>query len=87
MSEPDWQARRNPADLLRAVRGRVSHRKLRLLAVACCRRHETLIQAKRSAPLRRRLDLAEAVADGTAPVDDLGSDFPRRPSASGASAG
>ena len=76
MTESDWLAGTHPAELLRAVRDRVSHRKLRLLAVACCRRHEDLIQAKRSAPLRRRLELAEAIADGTMRIEEFGSDYP-----------
>ena len=76
MTESDWRTGTHPAELLRAVRGRVSHRKLRLLAVACCRRHEDLIQAKRSAPLRRRLELAESYAEGAATPADLSATFP-----------
>ena len=38
MTEAEWKSSRSASELLRMVRGRVSHRKLRLLACAWCRR-------------------------------------------------
>jgi hypothetical protein len=47
--------------MLEFLRGKASHRKVRLFAVACCARHPDLTAL---APLRRALRLAELFADG-----------------------
>lgn len=80
MTDGDWQAATYPSELLRAARGRVSHRKLRLLAAACCRR---LLDGLDRAG-RRRIDRAEDYADGRVPerhfLAGLGQwVFPARP--------
>jgi hypothetical protein len=76
MTEQDWLTGAYPAALLRASRGRVSHRKLRLFACACCRRHEDLINSRRMAVQRRMIEAAEAFADGQVSEDVFLAAFP-----------
>jgi hypothetical protein len=54
--------------MLEFVRGRVSDRKLRLFAAACCRSVQTHLWTAASGPA---IDLAEQVADGLATVAEL----------------
>ncbi|HYT87963.1 MAG TPA: hypothetical protein VEL76_04530 [Gemmataceae bacterium] len=61
MDEAAWRACTQPTLMLRFLRGRVSVRKLRLFAVACCRRVQSLMADERS---RAAVDLAERRADG-----------------------
>ena len=61
MTEADWLACSDPRPMLAYLRGRVSDRKLRLFAVACCRRLRSLMRAKQA---RHVLDVAERFADG-----------------------
>ena len=61
MTEPEWLACADPTPMLKVVRGKVSDRKLRLFAVACCRRGRSIL---RSRTTLAALDALEAYADG-----------------------
>jgi hypothetical protein len=61
MNESQWQNGAYPDALLAHVRRRVSKRKLRLYACACCRRIEHKLTDERS---RRALEVSEQFADG-----------------------
>jgi hypothetical protein len=63
MTEAEWLAFADPAPMLMFLRGRASKRKLRLFAVACCRRHPHLILDGDS---RSAIEVAERLADGRA---------------------
>jgi hypothetical protein len=68
MTEARWLAHTDPVPMLNYARGRVSDRKLRLFAVACCRR-----VAHRSSPaVARVIDVNERFADGRATARELG---------------
>jgi hypothetical protein len=69
MTEAVWLACTDSEVMLRVLGGRSNHRKLRLFAVACCRR--TLARSV-GAPLVHALAVAERLADGQA-VDALRS--------------
>jgi hypothetical protein len=64
----EWLACTDPHLLLEGVHGRVSDRKLRLFAAACCRRVWGLLPSGRS---RRAVEVCERHADGEAADDDL----------------
>src|SRR5215204_2207964 len=60
MTEAEWLACTEPMLLLEFVRAKVSDRKLRLFAVACCRRGRSIL---RSRTTLAALDALEAYAD------------------------
>jgi hypothetical protein len=62
MTEPEWLTCANPQPMLMFLRGKVSERKLRLFAVACCRRF-TVFSVGR---LGQGVEVAEQFADGRA---------------------
>ncbi len=61
MTEADWLAATDPEPMLGHVARNVSHRKWRLFACACCRRHPSVRKGKANT---RVLEASEAFADG-----------------------
>jgi len=70
VTEQEWLACTDPEQMLEFLRGKVSDRKLRLFAVACCRRIEHLFVDRHQ---RESLDIAERHADGFATDEELES--------------
>jgi hypothetical protein len=68
MTPTEWQACKDPAALLSYLGGRISDRKLRLFACACCRRIWHLLPQPGS---RLAVEAAERFADGQASKDEL----------------
>jgi hypothetical protein len=68
VTEAEWLACTDPDPMLEYLRGRASQRKLRLFAVACCRRVERLFGDKRT---RRAVEIAERYADGVATTKEV----------------
>jgi len=68
MTEREWQACADPTLMLTELTGRVSERKLRLFAVACCRHIWHLLPDQRS---RSAVEVAERYADGLAGKREL----------------
>jgi hypothetical protein len=68
MTEADWMAFTDPRPLLGFLRGRSSDRKLRLFAVACCRRVWDLLPDERC---RSAFETAERFADGLASLKSI----------------
>jgi hypothetical protein len=69
MTEAEWMAFTDPRPMLAPLRRGASDRKLRLFAVACCRRIWDLLPDE---PCRSALETAELFADGLASLDSLG---------------
>jgi len=61
MTEAEWLACDDPTPMLEFLRGKVGDRKLRLFAVAVCRRGRSILRSKVT---RSALDALEAYADG-----------------------
>lgn len=76
MTEAEWLACADPTLMLGFLRGKVSDRKLRLFAVACCRTAGDLrLPAHPDDPphrkrLRQTVGVAEQIADGLRPAPD-----------------
>jgi hypothetical protein len=71
VTEADWNNSTEPQKMIEALRasGKASDRKLRLFAVACCRRLLHLLPEWRH---RRHVEVAELYADGKAGEEELG---------------
>jgi hypothetical protein len=68
MTEADWLTATDPERMLDYHRGKVSDRKLRLFAVACCRAVWHCLTDPRS---RRAVEVSEAFTEGLASDDEL----------------
>ena len=68
MTEAEWLASSDPKQMLRPLYGNASGRKLRLFAVACCRRLPSSVIRPENGGL---VDLAERHADGLLPLSAL----------------
>jgi hypothetical protein len=68
MTEAEWETCQDPEKMLEYLRGRASDRKLRLFAVACCRRIWRLLRSK---ALREAVEVSEQWADGLVPAGQL----------------
>lgn len=69
MTEAEWLSCTDPEPMLEFVRGKVSERKLRLFAVACCRRVGNLLTDGYS---RKALRTVERYADAAVSAEKLG---------------
>jgi hypothetical protein len=74
MNEADWLACKGPQPMLHHIRRKADTRKLRLFAVACCRRIGRVIDDQSHQLI---LELAERIADGLPEAIDLPGDEAR----------
>jgi len=73
MIEAEWLAGTDPMPMLEFIRGKVSDRKLRLFAVACCSHVEHLLQAEYVKACRKAIEVLGRHADGLASDQELAS--------------
>ncbi|HEV3258003.1 MAG TPA: hypothetical protein VG013_14040, partial [Gemmataceae bacterium] len=65
MSEADWNAYTDPLSMLKFLQGKVSDRKLRLFACACCRHFQDGLEL--DGRLSQAIEAADEFADGRLP--------------------
>jgi hypothetical protein len=75
MTEAEWVACDDPTPMLEFLRGKVSDRKLRLFACACCRPVESLLQGWWE--FQGAVATAEKYGEGSATADRLGAAWDR----------
>jgi hypothetical protein len=68
MTEEEWLACAEPDEILKSLGDKVSERKLRMFAAACCRRIWELLPDERS---RKAVEIAERYADARATDEEL----------------
>jgi hypothetical protein len=68
MTEQHWLASTDPRPALEFLRGKVSQRKLRRFACACCRRLRPRLADERS---RNAIEVSEVFTDGRAIAEEL----------------
>jgi hypothetical protein len=71
MTEKGWQNCTDPRRMLEFLQGKASERKLRLFAVACCRRVLHLMLASKAYQIGEAIEVAERSTDGVAESDRL----------------
>jgi len=68
MTEAEWQKSDNPREMVAALRGKVSDRKLRLFGYLCCRR---VVEFIMDPQLWAGIEVINAYADGSISRADL----------------
>ncbi|MCE9561085.1 MAG: hypothetical protein K8U57_03420 [Planctomycetes bacterium] len=78
MTEAEWLKAKSPTPMLGYLEGKASERKLRLFAVACCRRHWHFPLEEMAPPdstwiadIRAAVDVGEKLADGEAHASEV----------------
>lgn len=75
-TEEEWLTCTDPLTMIRHLRGKVSDRKLRLFACACCRRVWDHLSEEQS---RKAVEIAEAFAEGKATSEEMKSAYSALP--------
>lgn len=77
MTEQEWLSATDPTPMLEFLQGKTSDRKLRLLAVACCRPLSEKVRLS-NVPLEDMVDTAERFADSLLTSSELFDQFPEQ---------